>query len=132
MDVYRAPPGPTVQKMFGEIADRYDLLNRLLSLSIDRWWRRKTVRLIESIEPSPTGVGLDLCTGTGDLLLEIQKRLGIEIVGADFSHPMLLRAQEKLKKSPNAIENDIDRCGCPRPPVSGSVVSLCDRRLRSA
>ena len=38
MDVYRAPPGPTVQKMFGEIADRYDLLNRLLSLSIDRRW----------------------------------------------------------------------------------------------
>ncbi len=102
MDVYRAPPGPTVQKMFGEIADRYDLLNRLLSLSVDRWWRRKMVRLIESIESSPTGVGLDLCTGTGDLLLEIQKRLDIEIVGADFSHPMLLHAQEKLKKSPNA------------------------------
>ena len=55
-----------VRQMFGEIAGRYDFLNRLLSLGIDRSWRRKTVRLVP---PEGDGPILDVCTGTADLAL---------------------------------------------------------------
>ena len=53
-----------VQQMFGEIAGRYDFLNRLLSLGIDRSWRRKTVKLVP---PEGDGPILDVCTGTAVL-----------------------------------------------------------------
>ncbi len=101
MNAYRAPPGPDVQRMFAAIADRYDLLNRLLSFQVDRYWRHRTVRLLRSMEPSPDDNCLDLCTGTGDLMLELQDRLGLQVVGADFCHPMLLHAQKKLGTGPN-------------------------------
>jgi demethylmenaquinone methyltransferase/2-methoxy-6-polyprenyl-1,4-benzoquinol methylase len=60
-----------VQKMFGEIAGRYDLLNRLLSLGVDCRWRRKTVRLVPPGEDA--GPVLDVCTGTADLALAYWK-----------------------------------------------------------
>ena len=94
---YAGPDGHAVQQMFAAIAHRYDLLNHLLSLSIDRYWRGKTVQRMASMKPLPGDVCLDLCTGTGDLALEIQQRLEIETVGADFCHPMLLRSLEKIR-----------------------------------
>ena len=100
MNEYRAPAGPDVQRMFAAIAGRYDLLNRLLSFRVDRYWRRSTVRLIRSMGTSPGDLCLDLCTGTGDLMFELQRQLGLQVVGADFCHPMLLHAQEKLGMGP--------------------------------
>ena len=50
--------------MFGEIAGRYDLLNRLLTFGRDRYWRRELVKLLE---PRPGELALDLACGTGDL-----------------------------------------------------------------
>jgi demethylmenaquinone methyltransferase / 2-methoxy-6-polyprenyl-1,4-benzoquinol methylase len=88
-----------VRQMFGEIAGRYDLLNHLLSLGIDRAWRRKTVRLVPPLED---GVPiLDLCTGTGDLALCYARASGAQtqIVGADFCRPMLAVAQQKCRSS---------------------------------
>src|SRR5438128_427712 len=55
-----------IRRMFGNIAPRYDLLNHLLSLNIDRYWRWRTTRLVP---PSGTAPILDVCTGTGDLAL---------------------------------------------------------------
>ena len=57
-----------IRRMFGQIAPWYDFLNHLLSLNVDRAWRRKTARLVP---PAPADAGpiLDLCTGTGDLAL---------------------------------------------------------------
>ena len=55
-----------IREMFGEIAGRYDFLNRLLSLGIDRSWRRKTVKLVPPEGDAPI---LDVCTGTADLAL---------------------------------------------------------------
>ena len=80
--------GPRVRKMFGEIAGRYDLMNHLLSLGIDRYWRWRTVR---SVPPVAGGKVLDLCTGTGDLALAYHQAAdgNVQIVGADFCHEML-------------------------------------------
>lgn len=83
--------------MFGEIAGRYDLLNHLLSLNIDRWWRRRTVRSVPAKGDAPI---LDLCTGTGDLALEYYRATGgrVLIVAADFCHPMLALGKEKGRR----------------------------------
>jgi demethylmenaquinone methyltransferase/2-methoxy-6-polyprenyl-1,4-benzoquinol methylase len=80
--------------MFGEIAGRYDLLNHLLSLNVDRYWRWRTVR---AVPPGVDGPILDLCTGTGDLALTYYRASGgrAKIVGADFCHPMLVRGRAK-------------------------------------
>ena len=107
MNAYRAPPGPDVQRMFAAIADRYDLLNRLLSFQVDRYWRHRVVRLIRSMRPSPQDTCLDVCTGTGDLMLELRDRVGLQVVGADFCYPMLLHAQEKLGTDPNHATNQL-------------------------
>ncbi len=81
--------------MFGSIAPRYDLLNRLLSLSIDRRWRRFTRRKIAPLLPL-NPVVLDLCTGTGDLALQFAD-LGA-VVGCDFCHEMLVIGQDKSRR----------------------------------
>lgn len=80
-----------IRRMFGALAGRYDLLNRILSLSLDRRWRRATVR---ALAPRPGQRALDLCCGTADLALEL-RAAGLEVVGADFSHEMLLEARRK-------------------------------------
>ena len=87
-----------VRRMFGEIAWRYDFLNRLLSLGIDRRWRRRTVRLVP---PAGEGAILDVCSGTGDLALAYWRASGpaVRIVGADFCHPMLAIARRKCRRA---------------------------------
>lgn len=86
-----------VRRMFGQIARRYDFLNHLLSLGIDRYWRWRTVRIVR---PSGTRPILDVCTGTGDLALAYDRAAGgsTSIVGADFCHEMLEIAREKAAK----------------------------------
>lgn len=83
-----------VQRMFGEIAGRYDLLNRLLSAGIDRRWRRRTVHLVA---PS-RGPVLDVCTGTADLALAYWRQGGgrVRVVGADFCREMLIQGGRKI------------------------------------
>jgi demethylmenaquinone methyltransferase/2-methoxy-6-polyprenyl-1,4-benzoquinol methylase len=86
-----------IRRMFGAIAPRYDLLNHLLSLNIDRSWRRRTTRLVP---PQGDGPILDLCTGTGDLALAYDRAAGgtVPIIAADFCHPMLVRATAKTAR----------------------------------
>lgn len=80
--------------MFNRIAPTYDLLNRMLSLGIDRRWRRKTIDLMQIGEKS---VVLDLACGTGDLSEEAAKRGAMVVFGVDPSKEMLLRARTKLQ-----------------------------------
>jgi demethylmenaquinone methyltransferase/2-methoxy-6-polyprenyl-1,4-benzoquinol methylase len=84
--------------MFGEIAERYDFLNHLLSLGIDVYWRWCTVRQVPPVGDAPI---LDLCTGTGDLALAYYRaaRGQTRVVGADFCHPMLIIGQGKAAKA---------------------------------
>jgi demethylmenaquinone methyltransferase / 2-methoxy-6-polyprenyl-1,4-benzoquinol methylase len=86
-----------VREMFTEIAPRYDFLNHLLSLEQDRVWRARTARLLRPILERRDARVLDLCCGTGDLAFALARGGPAQIVGADFSHAMLLRANAKSK-----------------------------------
>jgi demethylmenaquinone methyltransferase/2-methoxy-6-polyprenyl-1,4-benzoquinol methylase len=85
-----------VRQMFGEIAPRYDLLNHVLSLNIDRYWRWRAVRLAAPRDAAPI---LDVCTGTGDLAFAYQRRTRgqVPIVATDFCSEMLTIGQRKLR-----------------------------------
>ena len=98
------PPGATseeqvarwVRGMFGRVARRYDLLNHLLSFQMDRYWRVRTARRLDAVLQRPEARVLDLCCGTGDLLLALEtRRVGL-VYGADFCHPMLIEARRKI------------------------------------
>ncbi len=92
-----------VQQMFSNIAPRYDLLNHVLSLNVDRYWWWRTARRFRAIVRNPQASVLDLCCGTGDMTLALYRQGGANgaaITGADFAHPMLMRAMEKSKGLP--------------------------------
>lgn len=87
-----------IRSMFNNIAPSYDLLNHLLSLNIDKYWRWRTTRLVPPSDSSAPI--LDLCTGTGDLALAYDQAAAgrVPIVGADFCHEMLVRADAKARR----------------------------------
>jgi demethylmenaquinone methyltransferase/2-methoxy-6-polyprenyl-1,4-benzoquinol methylase len=84
--------------MFGAIAPWYDALNHLLSLNLDKSWRRRTVRLVPPETDEPI---LDVCTGTGDLALAYDRASGgrVPIVGIDFCPELLRRAVAKAQRA---------------------------------
>lgn len=84
-----------VRNMFGRIARRYDLMNRLMTLGRDRAWRRHTVQQLE-FGSEGSQIVLDVATGTGDLALEVlRQHPDAQVVGIDFTPEMLALAQEK-------------------------------------
>ncbi len=87
-----------VRDMFGRVAGRYDLLNHLLSFNLDKRWRSRTVERVASILSRPEARVLDLCCGTGDVLLALEARRGSPVLGSDFCHPMLVEAQRKIAR----------------------------------
>ncbi|HSM79816.1 MAG TPA: bifunctional demethylmenaquinone methyltransferase/2-methoxy-6-polyprenyl-1,4-benzoquinol methylase UbiE [Bryobacteraceae bacterium] len=100
-----APPGAAteaqasqwVRGMFGRIAPRYDTLNHLLSMNVDRYWRGRTVRRVRDALNRPGATVLDLCCGTGDLTIALARASeGSAVLGSDFCHPMLVQAGRKL------------------------------------
>lgn len=90
-------PGKTgaVRAMFAEIAPSYDRLNHLLSVNFDRLWRRFTVKKLKGALSRPDALALDLCCGTADLTLELEKHS--RVIGCDFCHPMLVIGNEKIR-----------------------------------
>lgn len=87
--------GREVQAMFAAIAPRYDLLNRVLSLGVDRAWRREAAR--EALALGPQRI-LDVATGTADFALELKSRApGAEVVGSDFVPEMLEIGRAKAR-----------------------------------
>jgi demethylmenaquinone methyltransferase / 2-methoxy-6-polyprenyl-1,4-benzoquinol methylase len=87
-----------VRSMFARIVPRYDLINRLMTMGLDRRWRRLTAQLA-----IPRGaVALDLATGTGDLALELVRQGGRVVVGADFCPEMLAAAAAKTRPASGA------------------------------
>lgn len=100
--------GAKVNDLFAKIAPRYDLINDLQSFGLHRYWKRKLLRLakIKSGERA-----LDVCCGTGDISFGLAN-LGTEVIGLDFSEPMLGVAENRGQKSevrsqnPKFIEGD--------------------------
>lgn len=81
-----------VNRMFGRIAARYDLMNAVMTMGLDRRWRKRTARAAVS---GAVGLALDLGTGSGDLALELAAR-GCRVIGVDFCQPMMKVAQQKI------------------------------------
>jgi demethylmenaquinone methyltransferase/2-methoxy-6-polyprenyl-1,4-benzoquinol methylase len=96
-----------VREMFTQIAPRYDLLNHVLSLQLDRLWRARATRRLAPILDDGDAVVLDVCCGTGDLALSLARSGKARVIGVDFAHPMLVRAREK-----NAVQAAGDRKKC--------------------
>ena len=88
-----------VRAMFGRVAHRYDLANHLLSFNIDRYWRRHTVTRVRDVLRRPEARVLDICCGTGDLLMALARERGAAVWGSDFCHPMLRLAEEKIARA---------------------------------
>lgn len=84
-----------ISEMFNQIAPQYDLLNHILSLNIDKLWRKKLIRRIKQYNVKET---LDLACGTGDLSILLAKN-GYNVTGMDIAEQMLSIAREKSKKT---------------------------------
>lgn len=85
-----------IEEMFDRVAPRYDLLNRVLSLGIDRYWRTRAVRLLADEQPARV---LDVATGTADLAIKAERMLHPrEVVGIDLSAEMLQYGRKKLDR----------------------------------
>jgi demethylmenaquinone methyltransferase/2-methoxy-6-polyprenyl-1,4-benzoquinol methylase len=92
-----------VRRVFSEIAPRYDLLNHLLSLSIDKRWRRRAVAALRW-DRDPEGIYVDLCAGTLDVANELARnpRFRGTVLGTDFAEPMLRAGRKKVASRPVA------------------------------
>ncbi|MDO9334399.1 MAG: ubiquinone/menaquinone biosynthesis methyltransferase [Dehalococcoidales bacterium] len=100
-----------LHSIFTAVPEHYDLVNRIFTWGLDERWRRRTARLC--LESQPRRV-MDLCCGTGDLSVWLARLAltGTEIIGLDYSLPMLARAKEKAKRFPlhtnvNFIHGDV-------------------------
>ena len=99
-----------IRKLFNNIAADYDRLNHLLSLNIDKIWRRKAVRQIVDVR-KPLRV-LDVACGTGDLTIEIARRVapGSQVTGIDLSEGMMAIGREKIARAGVAAEMVLGDC----------------------
>jgi demethylmenaquinone methyltransferase/2-methoxy-6-polyprenyl-1,4-benzoquinol methylase len=101
-----------VQQMFDSIAPKYDLLNHLLSMGLDRWWWARTAKSFREVLQRPEAAVLDLCCGTGDMTMALMKYrpVGVgeaAVLAVDFSREMLERSKPKFAgRNIVAIEAD--------------------------
>jgi demethylmenaquinone methyltransferase/2-methoxy-6-polyprenyl-1,4-benzoquinol methylase len=154
-----------VSGMFARVAPRYDLANHLLSFNIDRYWRSYTVRRVRPVLQRPGARVLDLCCGTGDLTLALERGVeqagpplgppagsgqtrlagesacptlrpdlsldlplgpqGAVLLGSDFCHPMLVAANEKMRRrSSHAALFEADALNLPLADASVDLVTV--------
>ncbi len=112
-----------VRTMFDEIAPRYDLLNHVLSLNIDRVWWWRTARRFRPVLARPEARVLDICCGTGDMtmaLLRHRPANAVPVLAADFSHGMLVRGARKFTPH-GAVAIEADGMQLP---IAGSSLDL--------
>ena len=95
--------GRAVREMFSGIARRYDLLNHVLSINIDKRWRRSVREKLVDVLADTNAVVLDVACGTGDLSLELKKHARASVIGSDFCHPMLSIARDKTAEADIAL-----------------------------
>jgi demethylmenaquinone methyltransferase / 2-methoxy-6-polyprenyl-1,4-benzoquinol methylase len=95
-----------VREMFATIANRYDLLNHLLSANVDKRWRRIVATKVRDKLSSSGSCVLDVACGTGDLSLTLFETTGARVIGTDFCRPMLAIAAGKVPGQVPLIEGD--------------------------
>ena len=120
-----------VRRMFSEIAPRYDLLNHLLSLNIDRGWRRTALDELEW-RRRPEGVYVDLCAGTLDVGAALANAPGFHgsVLGADFAEPMLRQGIDKAAPTVlSPVAADALSLPLPDGSMSGAIVAFGVRNL---
>jgi demethylmenaquinone methyltransferase/2-methoxy-6-polyprenyl-1,4-benzoquinol methylase len=120
-----------VQQIFSEIAPRYDLLNHLLSLNIDRIWRRKAIRKL-GLSRNPAGNYLDLCAGTMDVSAMLAADSGFRgfIMAADFAEPMLKAGSGKARGKPiEPVTADALRLPLRTGTMAGAIVAFGIRNV---
>lgn len=99
-----------VEEMFDNIAHSYDLLNRAMTLGIDRLWRRKVVAQVAECSPARI---LDVATGTGDLAIQLARAIpGAEITGVDLSEGMLDVGRKKVEDAGLAARITLEKADC--------------------
>jgi demethylmenaquinone methyltransferase/2-methoxy-6-polyprenyl-1,4-benzoquinol methylase len=120
-----------VRRIFSEIAPRYDLLNHVLSLNVDRKWRRRAIRAL-AWERAPEGTYVDLCAGTLDVGAELANHRGFGglVIGADFAEPMLRAGKGKAPRSVLApLVADALALPIPDGSADGAIVAFGVRNL---
>lgn len=126
-----AGKGEYVRKTFSEIAPRYDLLNHLLSLNIDRGWRKKAIAEL-NVNRRPGGHYLDLCAGTLDVSVMLASSAGFRgnVIGADFAEPMLRAGRSKIAGAPIApVTADALQLPIASGSMSGAIVAFGIRNV---
>jgi demethylmenaquinone methyltransferase/2-methoxy-6-polyprenyl-1,4-benzoquinol methylase len=118
-----------VRQMFDSIAPRYDLLNHVLSASVDRLWWWQTARRFRTILANPDAVVLDICCGTGHMtsaLLKGRPRGSRPVLAADFAREMLRRGTRKFAPqkpgAPYAVALEADALHLPLPSASVDLI----------
>lgn len=109
-----------VRGMFNDIAPTYDRLNHILSLDIDRLWRKRVVRIVRKLGAKYI---MDMATGTGDLAIALAKNIeGSTIYGADFSSEMLAVAKQKIEALGLAERISLTECNAEEIPLDDEAV----------
>jgi demethylmenaquinone methyltransferase/2-methoxy-6-polyprenyl-1,4-benzoquinol methylase len=114
-----------IQKMFAGISRRYDFLNRLLSLGRDTYWRRFAVALL------PSGYIIDVCSGTGDVAVEVSKKSNV--IASDFCEEMLKLCIIKIRKQDiknvYCVQNDAENLSFKDGTFNGAIVAFGIRNV---
>lgn len=119
-----------VRQIFSEIAPRYDLLNHLLSLNIDRSWRRKAIARL-GVDQDQAGRYLDLCAGTMDIAAQISVLPGFRglVIGADFAEPMLRAGVGKANGKVAPVTADAVQLPIASGQLAGAIVAFGIRNV---
>jgi demethylmenaquinone methyltransferase/2-methoxy-6-polyprenyl-1,4-benzoquinol methylase len=118
-----------LQEIFGEVAETYELVNRVLTLGLDRPWRRAAAKRAAADGGTRW---LDVCSGTGEMAQELSRRgdAGTEIVALDFSLPMLSRARAKTLARPvDFVLGDVKRLPFPEGAFDLVTISFATRNI---
>lgn len=123
--MYQLQKKEYIRKMFAGISHRYDFLNHFLSLGLDKYWRRCAVAKL------PSGLILDVCSGTGDVAIEVSKKNSV--VASDFCEEMLILCSHKIKKKNIAnihcIQNDAENLSFRDNTFNGAIVAFGIRNV---
>ncbi|MGI8619294.1 MAG: ubiquinone/menaquinone biosynthesis methyltransferase [Gemmatimonadaceae bacterium] len=119
-----------VRRMFSDIAPRYDMLNHILALNVDRGWRKRAIRALD-IQRIPDGVYLDLCAGTLDIAAHIARQPGFRgsVIGADFAEPMLRAGLGKAGATVHPVSADAVQLPLGDDSMAGAIVAFGIRNV---